>query len=743
MASHREIDFRYAPGSSWTCIGRPDDPHKTLVDERGRLLYGYERDGARFGVYRFRQVVEFALVTDASPLRVTQQTPDVRVPLVVTEIHYPHAVLTLQAIGHQDDGGQRTDVVLWEIRPAPNQSEIVSGLWLQVQALDRRLAPAGLAPSAYVYAHPLEDAPRWRGLADLFVAHEDLLPAHVDRALFLISPGHPLQVASAYDHGPASGLATELAVVSQAHPRRGAICFPQEHRAIDGIAGEWAQAAVAAEQRFWRAYPLNESLRIPDLAIDDMLTACARNLVQAREIKNGLPEFQVGPTVYRGLWIIDGYFFLEAAQFLGWHEDARRAIDALLRRAKPSGAIEERSLDMKDTGLALATLVRQCEMSGDRALLRQLWPTLQRAVDYLRSLRTASHSRGPDAPEFGLLPPAFGNGGLGGVRPEYTTALWLLTGLQAVVRAAGYLDLAEEQASIQAEFDDLMQTLRTKAERDRATLADGTPYWPMSMPGSGAHHWIHDHPQEPPPWARINPATGTWALAHAVYPGELFAPDDPLVTDFCRLLDQIDDEQGIPAATGWLPYAAAWTYAASFYAYVWLYAGRSDKAVDYLYAFANHASPTRVWREEQSLAAAQLGQKVGDMPHNWASAEFIRLVRNFLVFERGDALELLPALPEPWLRQRERLRVQTPTRFGDVRLELSVDESRDAVLEIEVETNGLAALRAVTLHVPKFETVRLQTVRFQGRPVPSALIEQQLGRSLTLVVDQTIDTAKA
>ena len=63
-----------------------------------------------------------------------------------------------------------------------------------------------------------------------------------------------------------------------------------------------------------------------------MLTACARNILQAREVKDGLPEFQVGPTVYRGLWIIDGYFFLEAARFLSWDDDAARGIDALLRR---------------------------------------------------------------------------------------------------------------------------------------------------------------------------------------------------------------------------------------------------------------------------------------------------------------------------------------------------------------------------------------------------------------------------
>ena len=172
------------------------------------------------------------------------------------------------------------------------------------------------------------------------------------------------------------------------------------------------------------------------------------------------------------------------------------------------------------------------------------------------------------------------------------------------------------------------------------------------------------YPGAPEPWNRLNPGSATWALAQTIYPGEVFAPDDPLVRDFCHLLDLIDNEQGIPAETGWLPYRAVWSYSASFYAHVWLYVGRPDKAIDYLYAFANHAAPTRVWREEQSLRDTHHGQLFGDMPHNWASVEFIRLVRHALVFERGDVLELLPALPPEWLTPDRPLRLEdTPTPF--------------------------------------------------------------------------------
>jgi hypothetical protein len=58
----------------------------------------------------------------------------------------------------------------------------------------------------------------------------------------------------------------------------------------------------------------------------------------------------------------------------------------------------------------------------------------------------------------------------------------------------------------------------------------------------------------------LQPATGTWALAQAIWAGDLLAAEHETVQDFLRLLDRIDDEEGIPAETGWLTYRSVWTY---------------------------------------------------------------------------------------------------------------------------------------------------------------------------------------
>jgi hypothetical protein len=147
-------------------------------------------------------------------------------------------------------------------------------------------------------------------------------------------------------------------------------------------------------------------------------------------------------------------------------------------------------------------MVRQCELTGDLARLTDLWPIIQQAVNYIQSLREVSRERGPDAPEYGLMPRSFGDGGLGGLRAEYTTTLWTLIGLKEVARMAQQMGYEADAVRFQAAFADLLAAFREHAERDMQTLPDGTPYLPILKPGSGEHHWMPDYPDTPEPWQR-------------------------------------------------------------------------------------------------------------------------------------------------------------------------------------------------------------------------------------------------
>ncbi len=415
---------------------------------------------------------------------------------------------------------------------------------------------------------------------------------------------------------------------------------------------EWADEAEKQMKEYWKGIQLFENkFEIPDPQIMEMLNSCARNILQAREVKDGVYEFQVGPTVYRGLWVVDGHFLLEAAHMMGKREEAYQGILAVLKRARPDGSIQILPNHFKETGIALATFVRQCELMDDDERLKELWPTMLRALEYINNMREEAKKLGPNYKGYDLFPPAFSDGGISGPFPEYTTPLWILIGLKSAYEEGKRLKLKDYQ-----EFYTLYQKIKTNLyqaiERDKKKTIDGISYFSMNM-----EHREYDRPQ-----------SATWALAHAMYPGEIFGPDDSIITDFLALLDTIDNKQGIPEETGWVHDQAIWGYSAMFYAQVWLYAGNPDKAVDYLYAFANHAAPSRVWREEQSLTHSHAAEYCGDMPHNWASAEFIRLVRHLILFEKQGNLEIFPGLPEQWLPQKNKdlILERTPTKYGEV-----------------------------------------------------------------------------
>jgi len=129
--------------------------------------------------------------------------------------------------------------------------------------------------------------------------------------------------------------------------------------------------------------------------------------------------------------------------------------------------------------------------------------------------------------------------------------------------------------------------------------------------------------------------------------------------------------EGLVFDTGWLK-EGLWNYFGSFYGHAWLWLGDGRKAAETLYAFGNHASRLLCWREEH-MPVGKGNRVVGDMPHNWASAEFVRLTLHLLALDRGDDLHLLEGLPHQWLRPGAVTRLNgVVTPFGPLTMELNV-----------------------------------------------------------------------
>jgi hypothetical protein len=648
-----EIDFRYSPEVVQTCIGRVNDPHKTIVREDGSLNYDYhmeridieEQTGYAEDIspyhepaddtlgfrYRLKPRVTHRdeLVEREQQYGDPEQDDDPRAAIVTTTEIYEHSTLSWTVFAHETDDGARVDVVRWTLSADEGFGRAPCRVELKLNGPDDADRPA------------IIETP---GTTDYWTDQATQLP----------------------------GL-NHYAMLESNDTREGAFAIVLEGNLDpERVTVDWADRALDRTRQYWADIePFRNGFHVPDPDVQKMLVASGRNILQAREEVDGILQYQVGPTEYRGLWIADGYFFLECAHLMGRGQQAfDHGLLALQRHVKPDGSIQILPKHTKETGIALATFVRQCELADDDDRLAELWPTMLRALDFLEARFEEATEMGEDYPAQSLFPPAFIDGGISGPYPEYTTPLMVLWGVKRAAEAGERLDLPDHER-----FVDFHETVRdgfeSCAERDMKETEGGIPYLPMNMVERE-----YDRPQ-----------TATASLAIPSYTGEIFAPDSAYVRNLLALLRSIDGTQGLPENVGWMHDQGIFTYAGAMCAQLFLYAGEAEKAVDYLYAFANHAAPSRVWREEQALRDCPSAEFTGDMPHNWASVEFVRLVRKLVVSERRGSIELFRGLPEKWLPSHGDPLVleSTPTRYGPVTLRLVRPEDRNDTREYCLE----------------------------------------------------------
>ncbi len=651
------VDFRYAPPEWQTAICLPDDPYKSLVDRSGELLYHYGQGGREFGTRISVEAAEGATWQK-------QELLSPRVPIVRTF----RAAEGLEIV---EEAFAVTDLPQTN---APSRNDLILVCVTNKGTEPRRLQPRLIVDTTMAFTFPPE-------------------------ARRVVVNDHETITASLKMTGLADEKAPRRAIQLEALtvPAGQSGTFFVLYRGGGPIVIEPATVEQAAACRdhavaFWEKAPLPYGrVRVPDAGVQGLVDSAIRNIWQAREIKNGLPAFQVGPTCYRGLWIVDGSFLLEAAALVGAGQEARNGVAYELTYQKPDGRIEVMQNYSKENGIVLWTCVRHAQLTQDKAWLESIWPKLTRVAEYIRTLRQRTLEN--DTPlDDGLVPPGFPDGGIGGIHAEYTNPYWNLVGLRAFIQAAHWLGKADEAAKWQGEYDAFLAAFRKAAVRDLAKDPQGNAYVPIIMGDAGKKEL---------------PQRAQWAFCHAVYPGQIFAQDDPLVASTMAMLEATERE-GMVYGTGW-DAAGIWNYFASFYAHAWLWQGNGRKAAQILYAFANHAAPTGVWREEQSLRGEKF-RKVGDMPHNWASAEFVRLTIHLLALDRGDELHLLEGFPRAWAGPRMVTRLKgVATPFGP--LDMTVQADKDGKT-LTVAVKPLAAnCKSVVVHLPDGTTKSIEPRR--------------------------------
>jgi hypothetical protein len=688
-----EVDFRYAPRLSQATICFPDDPKKSLVGQAGDLRYGFP-SSLMVGMEDFATVCTFSLagMQDDHVLRQWIEAP--HIPIVHTLIDRPTATLELMAFATRHANEGRVDNVLMTI--LPKEGPVVAIPRIQLRTC-RSLKQSSGPPTIVIREANADSA--------FFLAAK--LGSARDYATFWEEAGYTLYLP----HGEAS----------RSQLLQYFVRFPQEGQAVEALQEMLQKPEVLANEarEFWGQWkPFGSTAWSYPGKSGEFLTACARNIQQAREVKNGRRVFQVGPTVYRNLWIVDGNFLLEAARYLGYDKEADEGLLSEWAKQLPSGQVVAGGggEHWKDTAIAMFTLVRQCELKQDWQFFKDLEPNVKHAIDFLLKLRTDARASNSVNGKYGLLAPGFADGGIGGVRPEFTNTVWTLAGLKAVADAAERFKI-DSLGIARTFYDELRASFLAAAKQEMVRHADGFEYLPMLA---------HEDPawRDPEPWNRPRPQTAQWALSHAIFPGVVFEKDDPIVRGHIALLQSCTQED-VPAETGWLWHESVWNYNASFAAHVYLWAGLPEWADRTFRGFLNHASPLYCWREEQSLQQALVGQDWGDMPHNWASAECVRYLRHMLLLEDGTRMRLLEGMIPANSSNRTLFRLElTSTRFGRVTLDLEPVANNGWKLEASIE----AAQHPASVEIPR---------SIRGRPFERVLAASFQVKDEKIMIDPT------
>ena len=345
-----EVDFRYTPPAWQTAICLPDDAHKTLVDRSGALLYHYGQGGREFGTV-------VSLEPAPGSVWERQSLHSARVPIVRTQRTLPGLEIVEEAFaapglaaspGTPAPSG-RQDLVVCHVRNTGTAEASIAPRLL----VDTTLPAKYDAPTERLVIGQRESIRT--SLAVAGVGHESSRH-NIQLDQLTIPAGQTVSFFVAYCSGDCG---SEPATVEQALALR--------ERAVE----------------YWHQLPLPWGcVQVPDAGVQALVESSIRNIWQAREIKQGLPVFQVGPTCYRGLWIVDGAFLLEAAALVGAGQDAQRnrihtgSAKAIRRvRSAQSPVLQgkrHRALDLRatcdaDPGQSVAR-IRMAQAGGGRRL---------------------------------------------------------------------------------------------------------------------------------------------------------------------------------------------------------------------------------------------------------------------------------------------------------------------------------------------------------------------------------------
>lgn len=430
-------------------------------------------------------------------------------------------------------------------------------------------------------------------------------------------------------------------------------------RALKKLDGAEAFAAAHAN---WETRLEQVAFDVPAGLLKKGATAFRTAAGQILAHRDG-PALQPGPRRYTRSWIRDGVLMAAAllragestapVEFIRWFAEFQREdgfVPCCVDRNGPDWLVEHDS-----HGQLIYGALEAYRFTHDTQLLRELWPSMVRAADYLNVLRrqrlTSEYSKGELLSRRGLLPESVSHEGyLAQPVHAYWDDFWALRGLRDAAAAAEILalpDVAKQYREDAAEFEGhLRESLkRVIAEKNL-----------QFVPGSVE-------------WADFD-ATATANAVLLLGEGSPL-PVEPLRKMFRQFVTDVKKRR-----RGEFPWNNYTAYEVRIVGAL-VRLGMREEALELLDFYLSERRPLR-WNQwpEISWRHPRSPGHLGDVPHTWIAAEFMLSFATLLIFEQEPEGSLVvgAGVDPAWLAAPRGLGLRGfPTRHGVTNVKLKLE----------------------------------------------------------------------
>lgn len=432
-----------------------------------------------------------------------------------------------------------------------------------------------------------------------------------------------------------------------------------------------SRASMQAATQEWRQKLNRVDLQLPAEAqplFDTLRTALAHVLIN----REG-PALQPGSRSYRRSWIRDGAMTSEMLLRLG-HADAVKDFLLWYAAHQFSGAnsngkipccVDVRGADPvpenDSNGEFLYLVMEYYRYSGDKDVLRQLWPRVRSAVEFMERLRLSERTELNLQPGrralYGLMPASISHEGYS-AKPmhSYWDDYWALAGYESAVRIARALD----------EKGNMRRFLESR-DQFRADL-----YRSLQVA-------MQDHKIDYLPGAAelgdFDPTSTSIALSPV---GEQqMLPPDALLATFERYWKHFSARRTDESWDAYTPYELR-----NLGTFIRL--GWRDRGLELLDFFLKDRRPAH-WNQWAEVVGREPRKSrfIGDMPHGWVASDYARAVLDMFAYERpaDETLVLMAGVPDRWL-QKEGFAVKNlRTAYGSLNYSFAI-KGTTRVLEV-------------------------------------------------------------